>query len=488
MINKELLRAENIEVSFGDQEVLNFESFSLYEGEKVGIVGVNGVGKTTFLRLLLGEIKPDKGTVIRNCEPFYFKQFDNELNPFDIDFQEAGQLKIQDKVWQDTVSGGENTRLRLAQLFSSERAVAFIDEPTANLDVKGRELLVNRLKGIESMLLVSHDRDVCNRLCNRIVELSDGKLYSYMGNYDAYIAQKEIERKQMQAEYEQYVDERNRLQKVFEKKREKAAQVVKKPSGISSSDAKARAYIASRKPEGKAKAIDRSANSIQKRIDHMPVKEKPKADAVIKLDFRLTNPPRNAIVIRAEDLSFAYGDELVLDHCHLVVKNGSKLAILGDNGAGKTTMLNIIAEGKDVSVVPSAKIGYLRQNFSQIHLEKTVIENIKSVSIQNESISRMILARLLLTAKDLQKKGKELSGGERMKLAFAMLLVGDVNILIMDEPTNYLDISSIEALEKLLTEYEGTVVFTSHDMTFVDHVATEKCEIKNKKIVSVYAK
>ena len=218
----------------------------------------------------------------------------------------------------------------------------------------------------------------------------------------------------------------------------------------------------------------------------MEIKEKPKSDAVIKLDFRLTNPPRNAIVIRVEDLTFAYDDIPVLEHCDLVVKNGSKLALLGDNGAGKTTLLNLIMEREQVSVVPSAKIGYLKQNFSQIDLEKTVMENISRVSIQKESVARMILARLLLTARDLQKLGKDLSGGERMKLAFAMLLVSDINVLIMDEPTNYLDIASIEALENLLSEYEGTVLFTSHDKAFVDHVATDRYLIEHGKTVPVY--
>ena len=486
MSNKELIRAQGIEFSYGDQLILNFDNFYLYEGEKVGIVGVNGVGKTTLLKLLMGEIKPDKGKIVRNCEPFYFKQFDNEPDPFDIDFGEAGKLKIQDKIWQDNVSGGENTRLCLAQLFSSERAVAFIDEPTANLDGKGRELLVDRLKDIESMILICHDRQVCNRLCNRIVELSAGRLFSYDGNYDSYVAQKEVEKRKQQAEYEQYAEEKARLKNVVIQKREKAAQVQKKPTDISSSDAKARAYIANRKPEAKAKALDRAANNVQKRIDHMEVKEKPKNDAVIKLDFRLTNPPRNAIVIRVEDLTFAYDETPVLEHCDLAVRNGSKLALLGDNGAGKTTLLNLIMKGEKVSVVPSAKIGYLRQNFSQIDMEKTVMENISRVSIQKESIARMILARLLLTARDLQKLGKDLSGGERMKLGFAMLLVGDVNVLIMDEPTNYLDIASIEALENLLAEYEGTVLFTSHDKAFVDRVATDKYIIENSRLMPVY--
>ena len=486
MSNKELIRAENISFSYGNQEVLCFKEFTMYEGEKIGIVGINGVGKTTFLRLLLGEIKPDKGQVIKNCSPFYFKQFNEDINPFDIDFNEAGKLRIQDKIWQGTVSGGEQTRLHLAQLFSSERSVVFIDEPTANLDQKGIDLLSKRLQNIESLLLISHDRTLCNQICNKIVEISDGNIYEYEGNYDAYLTQKEIERKHKVAEYEKYSNEKNRLQKVFEKKKEKAVSVERRPSKISSSDAKTRSFIASRKPEGKAKSINKSATNVQKRISHMDIKDKPKVDAAIKLDFWLTNPPENSIVIRGESISFSYDDKLILDDCNIIVKNRSKLAIVGDNGSGKTTLLNLIVQAEDIYVVPSAKIGYLKQNFSQIDLDKTVYENIKEISIQSESIMRMILARLLLDANDLNKKAKELSGGERMKLAFAMLVVGNYNILIMDEPTNYLDIPSIEALESILKEYEGTVIFTSHDKTFVDRIATDCYEIKNKKIVSKY--
>lgn len=487
MSNKELIRAENISFSYGDQEVLHFKEFTMYEGEKIGIVGVNGVGKTTFLRLLLGEVNPDKGKVIKNCNPFYFEQFSEDFDPFDIDFNEAGQLRIQDKIWQNTVSGGEQTRLRLAQLFSSEKAVVFIDEPTANLDRKGIELISKRIQGIESLLLISHDRELCNQVCNRIIEISDGNIYSYEGNYDSYIIQKENERKHRLTEYEKYTNEKNRLKKIIEKKKEKAKQVEKKPTNISGSDAKARAYIASRKPEGKAKAINKSMINVQNRIAHMDIKEKPRTDTVIKLDFRLTNPPKNSIVIRGENISFSYDDNLIFEDCNILVKNRSKLAILGDNGTGKTTLLNLISKAKDIYVVPSAKIGYLKQNLSQIDLNKTVLENIKSISIQSESITRMVLARLLLTEKDLNKKAHELSGGEKIKLGLAMLVVGNYNILIMDEPTNYLDIPSVEALESILKEYEGTVIFTSHDKTFVDRIATDFYLIKNKKIVSMYS-
>ncbi len=477
-----LIEAKNIEVTYGEQTVLDFERFYLYEGEKVGLVGINGAGKTTLLKVLAGTIEPTKGTVQQNCIPFYFEQFGDGLAYEETDYNEAGKLGVSDQLWQENVSGGENTRIRLAELFSCQRSVAFLDEPTSNLDSAGVELLKKRILEIESMVLISHDRSLLNAVCDRIVEVSFGKLNFFNGNYDDYREQKELQRKSEYAEYENYQAEKKRLQDVYCQKKSKAKSVEKKPKNLSASEAKAIALCGNRKPEDKARALEKSAENVLKRIEHMEVKEKPKEEPVARPDFRLTNPPRNPIVIRGEHITFGYDDRLIFDDADFIIKNGSKVALVGENGAGKTTLIELIDKREKVYVVPGAKIGYARQNMSQIDMDKTVIENVRAVSIQTESIARIILARLLLTERDIMKKASELSGGERMKLSFAMLFVSDVNLLILDEPTNYLDIPSIEALERLLIEYEGTLIFVSHDKTFVDHIATERLLIKDGKI------
>ena len=480
---KILIEADNIEVTYGEQTVLDFDRFYLYEGEKVGLVGINGAGKTTLLKVLSGQIEPTKGTVEQYCTPFYFEQFGDGLSYEEADYTEAGKLGVSDQLWQDNVSGGENTRIRLSQLFSCQRAVAFLDEPTSNLDSAGVELLKKRLNEIETLVLISHDRALLNAVCDRIVEVSFGELNFYNGNYDDYLEQKALLKKSEYAEYENYQAEKKRLQNVYQQKKAKAKTVEKKPKNISASEAKARALCGNRKPEDKARGIEKSAENVLKRIEHMEVKEKPKEEPVARPDFRLTNPPRNPIVIRGEHVTFGYDDKLIFDDADFTIKNGSKVALVGENGAGKTTLIELIDRREGVYVVPGAKIGYARQNMSQIDMDKTVLENVRNVSIQKESIARIILARLLLTERDIQKKASELSGGERMKLSFAMLFVSDVNLLILDEPTNYLDIPSIEALERLLMEYEGTLLFVSHDQTFVDHVATERLLIKDGKIL-----
>ena len=191
MSEKLLIKAENIIHSYGEQTVLDFDRFYLYEGEKVGLVGVNGAVKSTLLKILSGELEPTSGKVYRDCEPFYFEQFGTETVNYDTDYAEAGRMGVSDQIWQENVSGGENTRIRLAQFFSSPRAVAFLDEPTSNLDVSGVELLKKRLSEIETMVIISHDRSVLNEICDRIVEISFGNIHSFDGNYDDYVLQKE---------------------------------------------------------------------------------------------------------------------------------------------------------------------------------------------------------------------------------------------------------------------------------------------------------
>ncbi len=485
MARKILISAENIKQIYGEQIVLDFDRFYLYEGEKVGLVGVNGAGKTTLLKVLSGKLAPSSGTVKLNCVPFYFEQFGTGDSYYETDYAEAGKMGVGDQLWQENVSGGEDTRIRLAELFSSQSAVAFLDEPTSNLDSAGVEILKKRLKEIESMVLISHDRDLLNEVCDRIVEVSFGELNFFNGNYDDYLEQKEQLRKSQYAEYENYQSEKRRLESVYRQKKAKAKSVAKKPRNISASEAKTIALCGNRKPEDKARSMEKSAENVLKRIEHMEVKEKPKEEPVARPDFRLTNPPRNPIVIRGEHLTFGYDERLIFDDADFMIRNGSKVALVGENGAGKTTLIELIDKREGVYVVPGAKIGYARQNMSQIDLNKTVLENVRNVSIQKESIARIILARLLLTERDIQKKASELSGGERMKLSFAMLFVSDVNLLILDEPTNYLDIPSIEALERLLKEYEGTLLFVSHDKTFVNNVASERMFIKDGKIISL---
>lgn len=485
MSEKRLLSAENIKVSYGEQTVLDIEQFCLYEGEHVGLVGANGAGKTTLLRVLTGELKPECGTVNMNCEPFYFRQFQDSWDSFELNGKEIKSFNVKDRIWQENVSGGENTRIRLAQMFGCDRAVAFIDEPTANLDAQGRMLLAERLRRIPSFIMVSHDRALLNEVCNKIVEISDGRLNFYNGNYDEYLAQKNERFERAVTEYEQYTAEKKRLMEVYRAKKNQAKNMTKKPKNMSYSEFKMRNLVGGHMPVDRVRSMERGAENVLKRIEHMEVKNKPKELPRIRPLFYLTEPPENAVVIRGEHITGGYDGRLLFDDATLMIENKSKVAVVGNNGIGKTTLLNMIMEGKGITMVPKARPGYISQNLKMIDNDCTVLDNAMSVSIQKEDITRIIMARLLISAKDMQKKAGELSGGERMKLAFAMLFVAKVNLLILDEPTNYMDLPSIEAIEKLLCEYEGTLIFTSHDREFVDHIATRKITIVDGKIKDI---
>ena len=533
MQTKQLILAENIEMKFGEREVFRFDRMTVYAGEKIGLVGANGAGKTTLLKVLAGELEPTSGRVKIEGDVAFFRQFAEkqeerfpEEDFWELSGKEVSDMGIQDKVWEPSVSGGEETRIRLAQMFSSDKAIVFLDEPTSNLDYRGIAVLKRKLAALETMVVVSHDRALLNEICTRIIEIENGKLTEYDGGYDDYLEQKQAALARQWTEYENYTAEKKRLEKVFQEKKEHARQIEKRPKNMTPREAGLRNFLSRHPKDAKARKMEKSAKNVQQRIDAMEVKEKPRELPKIRPDFRLTDPPENRFVIRGEGLSFAYegGPELFRE-ASFQVANHSRVAIVGENGSGKTTLLHLICAARDgareavdagqgvaqtakqkeeqalehgssmemdilpilragtISVVPRARIGLFEQNLSTIDYNRTLLENVMDVSIQQESVARTILSRLLFFEKDMRKPAGVLSGGERIKLAFAKLFVSRVNLLILDEPTNYLDIPSIEALEEMFSEYEGTLVFVSHDEAFIRRVATDVLKVANGKIV-----
>ncbi|MBR4501164.1 MAG: ABC-F family ATP-binding cassette domain-containing protein [Clostridia bacterium] len=477
------LSADHISVSFGDRKLFDLERLRIYEGDRIGLVGSNGSGKTTLLRLLSGKLQPDEGSIKRFCTPFFFQQFadsaESEAAPEAL--SRFGVIALQG---QDTVSGGEAERLRLAELFSTDRAFLLLDEPTGNLDQDGIRLLDERLESVQTLVLVSHDRMLLNHQCSRILEIERGVITEYDGNYDDYVFRKQQAKARAMTEYEQYTEEINRLKNVYQKKKEKARQLSRKPHGMSGSEAKVREFSAShRSPASKSRMLERSARNILQRMDHMEVKERPRELPVIRPDFQLTDPPQNRIILQAEHLSFAYPNgRVIFEDTSFRLFRGSRTALLGPNGAGKTTLFRLIRQGEMIRSVPRARLGFFHQDLSGLKEDETVLESVMRESIQKEDVARSILARLLFTARDIHKPVRVLSGGEKIRLCFARLFTGAANVLILDEPTNYLDIPSAEALEKLFSEYEGTMLFASHDEAFVNAAATERLVISNRKI------
>ena len=496
-----LLEASNIEKYFADVQILNVKNFKIYAGDRIGFIGPNGCGKTTLLNILSGELPPDSGTVSRYCEIAYIRQFDaagdadvqgyiHRLDAAEGSMVESveklGRYGVLSKAENTAVSGGEATRIKLAHALSARRRLVFADEPTTSLDIYGINQFSDELAALESFILISHDRALLNRHCNRIITLENADIAVYEGDFDDYKQQAAAKRKREQFEYEQYKSEKKRLQKVYSDKKSLAVKVDKKPKGMSSSEAKMRGFVATtRSTGGKARRIEQAAKAVQSRIDSMEVKDRPAAQALIKLDFTLTNPPHNKVVLSGKGISFAYGPQILFENAAFEVKNGAKIAIQGPNGSGKTTLLNLIWQGDEsIYRVPKARIGYFRQGFENIKFNKTVLQNAMEDSVQTESTVRSILARLLFTSADVKKPAHVLSGGERVKLSLAKLLVSGCNLLLMDEPTNYLDMPLLEVLQSILKHYEGTLLLVSHDKTFINAVCTKLLVIHDRKLVS----
>lgn len=476
-MSKILLSANHIVQYFGERKILEFEKLNVYEGDHIGIVGGNGVGKTTLLNILSGELIPDEGSVIREVPVSYFKQFRDRAEQ--VDLQKCRKLGLTGKLSREHLSGGEMTRLGLAAM-NKDSLLTFADEPTANLDADGVELCCQMLEQCSTLLLISHDRAVLNRLCTRIVEVRDGCLYFYTGNFAAYHEQREQAFKRQEFEYQQYRSEKSRLEKAARQWSQASKSVRKAPSRMGNSEAR----LHKREAGEKMEKLDNARKAILSRLEQLEVKEKPREMAQVRIDFSLTDPPANREIVMGDHITFSYGKKLIFENASFSLPKGSKTALIGPNGAGKTTLMELIWSGATgIRLVPKAKIGYFKQNLDTLDLSKTVLENVMETSVQSEKTMRGILARLLIRREDVFKKVSVLSGGERVKLAFAKLFGSPANLLLLDEPTNFLDMPAIEALQQMVEDYEGTVLFVSHDRTFLEECATRILRIEDRKLI-----
>lgn len=492
-----LLRAKEIKKIYGDRVVLDIGELSVYTGDKIGVVGANGAGKTTLFELLTEALAPDEGQVECFGTVAYCRQFPNdavgraetENSLQSVYARETSIWHTPDRVNIDEISGGELMRQKLAAVFSGKSHILLLDEPTANLDSEGIQTLMGQLKNVETFMCISHDRTLLNEVCTSILEMSGGKAKLYAGNYQKYEQQKEEEKQKALRDYEIYTQEKARLEDVYRQKSESAERMRKVPANMTPREARLRDFLASRgrNSSGKQKSMDKAADNVKKRLEHMEVKEKPKNERVLRMDFTRTDPPESRRVLEVKDLNFSYGERVIFEKAFFTLTNRKKTALLGPNGSGKSTLLSLLSTGHgerpELRMAPKARLGILAQNLKQLDPGKTVLENAVAVSVQLPPVVKNVLAGLLFGPDDWSKKADVLSGGERIKLGFAMLLLSSANVLLLDEPTNYLDLPSIKALEKQLIQYEGAVLFVSHDQTFVQNTAEEILQIDNRKII-----
>ena len=471
------IHAKNIKKFYADRLIFEISDLKIYSGEKIGIVGINGAGKTTLLDMLSGRIVPDEGSVKVYTNISYIRQFGFQHKP--INSRVSKEIGVVSEI-HEALSGGEKTKLKIARELSEDSSILFADEPTTNLDMSSIKIIEEKLMNYKgTLLLISHDRELLDKVCTSIIEIENGKLNFYNGNYYEYKRQKEMERDRQFFEYEQYVSEKKRLKDSLIEKNSHAKSIRKTPKRMGNSEAR----IHKRESNEIQEKLHKSAKSIETRIEKLEKKEKPKDIDSMKIEFNSVGVPVSKVLVRGTDISLGFGDRILFDNSSFEIANRARTALIGNNGSGKTTLIKMILAGSNkINIARGTNIGYFSQELDILEPDKTILENIMRDSIQTESVARTILARLLFKRDDVFKNCSILSGGEKVKASFAKLLVSNTNFLILDEPTNYLDLTSIEALSSVLSEYNGALLFISHDRRFIDSIAEKILLIEDSKI------
>lgn len=520
-----ILACQNIEKSFGGMNLIHDASFHIEEREKAALVGINGAGKSTLLRIIMQEIPADSGEVIlsRGRTIGYLAQhqeLDSALTIYDsllqvkqhildmeIHMRETekqmkhasgkelehlmetysrlthefemengyaykselvGVLKGLGFPESDfekeisTLSGGQKTRVALGRLLLSKPDIILLDEPTNHLDMDSISWLETYLLNYPgAVLIVSHDRYFLDRIVTKVIDIDNGKVSSFTGNYSAYSEKKAQLRRDA---YQAYLNQQQEIKHQEE-------------------------VIAKLKQFNREKSIKR-AESREKLLDKIEVIEKP---TEVNASMRIYLKPRmesGTDVLTVEHLTKSFPSLPLFSDLNFSVKRGERVAIIGNNGTGKTTILKILNElvPADAGVFhlgSKVHIGYYDQEHHVLHMEKTIFEEISDdfPKLTNTEI-RNLLAAFLFTGDDVFKKISSLSGGERGRVSLAKLMLSEANFLILDEPTNHLDIMSKEILEDALCNYTGTVLYVSHDRYFINRTATRILELTNKSMVN----
>lgn len=474
-----LIKLDKVKKYYGDRLILDIDNLEINEGDKIGIVGENGAGKTTLIKVILGNTDIDEGNVFLDCNYSYIGQ--TEEYHGDCENGKFKSLLGAPDKYNSFLSGGEKVKINITKALSSNSNLLIADEPTSNLDektIKTIEKLICEYKG--GLLLVSHDRDFLNNLCDNILEVSNGKVKLYKGNYSKYLEIKAEEEAFKKKEYEEYINEKKRLEKAIIGKENHRDSIRKTPKRMGNSEAR----LFKMGDQKSKKHLDGNIKALRSRINHLEVKEKPieSKDIIIKIVKGSEMPSKTVVEVR--DFNLYVSNKLLAKNINFKIKNGKKAALIGENGCGKTSLIKEIIKNTSDNIKLSnhISIGYFDQNQDILNKDKTILENIKESSSLDESLTRINLGNFGFNGDDVFKKVSILSSGERVKVALCKIILSDNNTLILDEPTNFLDIKSITALENALKNTEKTLIMISHDRQFISNVCDYVIEMKDKKV------
>ncbi len=474
-----LLQLQNAYKSFGKKNLFQGASFAVNSDEHIGVIGPNGAGKTTLFKILTDQEDLDSGEVIKakSLRLGYLAQYDNWKEGQTVE-DYLSQSEISLPLWKlqslgvslgvsldmftrpiEDLSGGYRMRCKLLYLIGQEPNLMLLDEPTNYLDLETTLVLEKFLQSYEgAFLLISHDREFLRRTTDHIVEVESGEITKYNGNIDDYFDQKTLLRTQLEAQASSQ-----------QKKREQVLEFVSR-FGAKASKAK--------QAQSRLKSLDR--------MEKIELKDLP-VEASIKIP-----PPSHSgkVILQTQNSHFGYGDKIILKNVNYILNNGDHIAVVGLNGAGKSTFLKTMA-----GVIPPVKgsvelgyqasIGYYAQHVAEnLDPTKTVIEEIQTKAhpsiIPQDALN--MAGSLLFSGDDVKKKISMLSGGEKSRVALGQILLQKAPCLILDEPTNHLDFQTVEAMTQALVNYKGTVVVVSHDRSFIKRVGTKILEVNNGEV------
>lgn len=480
-----VLDLKNIEKTYNGKTILSVDDLKVYQNEKIGIVGDNGQGKSTLLNLINQSIEPDKGQVRMLTDFQFYSQIEEETGLFrdQVDSEMLSRLNVP-KHRTDVFSGGERTRARLASLFSRYTPGLLMDEPTTHLDSEGIQFLIDELTYYYgTILVISHDRYFLDKVVEKIWEVKDGTVTVYPGNYTEYVEQYEQNKLETERKHEAVLKEKARLESAVKKKHEQAQKMSKVSHKQKNRNIRPSRLSSSKQKDTVQKAAHKTAKAIEKRMEQLEDVDLPIEHKTIQFPEIKTVEIHNPYPVMLENVTIIRGDQILLKEVDAQFERGKRIAIIGHNGAGKSSLLShILSKEEGVRLSPKVRFAVYKQMDYKLTEETGVLDYLRYESEYSESLVRAVLNNLGFDQSDTDRPVSNLSGGEATRLAIAKLFTDPSNIIVLDEPTNFIDLSTIEALEQLLKDYNGTVFFTSHDKYFVDRVADQVWEINDQKL------